>query len=95
MTPAEFFAVHNARIRERQQRDERETYLAACIIAATMNASGRYKREAKPEDIFRTATDTQPTKQPRRQQTSEEMLRVAEMMTRALGGRDLREKKEA
>ena len=66
------------------QRNTLENYRAGLAPAAVLNLFLPRHRQKAPLDFFR------PKKAPRKRQTPEEMFRLMENLTLALGGRDLR-----
>lgn len=95
MTPAEFVQVYNARMTALQEQDERESYRVAAMMALHANLNRDPKKRPQPytADYFLTkAEDGSPARGrgTHKAQTPEQMLRAAELITRAMGGKDLR-----
>lgn len=95
MTPAEFVQVYNARMTALQEQDERESYRVAAMMALHANLNRDPKKHPQPytADYFLTKADEagpQRGRGTRKAQTPEQMLRAAELITRAMGGKDLR-----
>lgn len=91
MTFNEFAAVYNARMRVEAERENRANERLAVLLAELYNSSAKWKGKAKAADFLRQGGQES---QPHRQQTTEEMIAAAQRITRMLGGKVVRKKKE-
>ena len=95
MTPAEFVQVYNARMTALQEQDERESYRTAAMMALHANLNRDPKKRPQPytaSDFLTKADEGGPQRGrgTHKAQTPEQMVRAAELITRAFRGKDLR-----
>lgn len=98
MTPAEFALVYGARQKALAEAEERANYRTAAMMALHANLNRDPKKRATPftaDDFLSKAPAQDTPRKVKRAQTSEEMLRTAEVITRMLGGKVLRKQQGA
>ena len=100
LTPAEFALVCEGRMKALVERENRAFQRTGAMMALYANANHDFKKHPRrhftADDFFGVPDDTAPSvsrgRGTRKAQTPEQMVRAAELITRAFGGKDKRKK---
>ena len=89
--------MFEGRMKALQEREERENYRTAAMMALHANINRDSKKRPRPftaDDFLSKPTADEPVRGrgTRKAQTPEQMVRAAELITRAFGGKDKRKK---
>ena len=105
LTPAEFGLVCEGRMKALVERENRAFQRTGAMMALYANANHDFKKHPRmrftADDFFGVPSDDAPAGKPargrgtRKAQTPEQMVRAAELITRAFGGKDKRRKQDA